>query len=137
MMSTLFFIRRKGDKMKRNYVAQTKYICGQDAWETAEQFNEAMRELACLNPTYEREGNAFWIFYKVELVEEEEIGAEPKCNDNHAKCIDCPYLMRDLNRFGNVDARKKWGTCGRTGERTHIEAQCCDILTDLMERRGH
>jgi hypothetical protein len=45
--------------------------------------------------------------------------------------------MRDLNRFGNIDARKKWATCGKTGERTNIESRACEIYHGLptQERR--
>lgn len=117
--------------MKR-YVPQTRFIKGNDSWETAELFNETMVELAELNATYERDGDAYWVYYKIEVSAEERFEEAPTTN---AHCEDCPYSMRELNRYGNIDARKKWGTCGKTGERIHIESKACEIYETLTERR--
>lgn len=118
--------------MKR-YVPQTMFIKGNDSWETARLFNEAMVELAELNPTYEREGDSYWVFYKTEICREAEEPFVAPTSDAH--CEDCPYSMRDLNRYGNIDARKKWATCGKTGERIHVESRACEIYEMLAERR--
>lgn len=120
--------------MKTIKVIQSKYIEGSDGYDTAAQFNEAMLELAALNPKYERNGNSFWIFYSVEKTECEDIVDEHEQAGEKAHCLDCPYLLRPENRYGNVDARKKWGTCGKTGERTHVESRACEIYHSLASK---
>ena len=112
--------------MKRTKIVQTRFICGTDGHETAEEFNQAMMELADLNPKYEREGNAFWIFFTVEKTEAETVVEEHELAGDNAHCLECPYVVRDLNRFGNVDTRKKWATCGKTGERVRIDSRVCE-----------
>lgn len=125
----------QGEKaMKTTKVFQTRFIDGSDGHEAAAEFNQAMMELAQLNPKFEREGNSFWIFYSVEITECETLTEQHEAAGENAHCIDCPYLMRDLNRFGNIDARKKWGTCGKTGERTNIDSRACDIYHSLADK---
>lgn len=123
--------------MKTKKVIQARFIDGSNGgYEAAAEFNEIMLELAEFNPKYERaEGNSFWIFYSVETPEPENIVEQNELAGENAHCIDCPYLMRDLNRFGNVDARKKWATCGKSGERTNIDSRACEEYHQLAERR--
>ena len=102
--------------------------------ETAMLFNEAMTELADLNPKYERDGNVFWIYYTVVKTEAETIVEQHEMMGERAHCIDCPYLMRDLNRFGSIDGRKKWATCGKSGERTHIDSTVCEDYYNINSR---
>ena len=121
--------------MKTKKVIQSRFIDGTDGHEAAAEFNEAMMELAELNPKFERvDGNSFWIFYSVEMTEPENIVEEHEMAGENAHCLDCPYMMRDLNRFGNIDARKKWGTCGKTGERTNIDSRACEIYHSLSDK---
>lgn len=123
--------------MRTKSIPQTKVIAGSTPQETAMLFNEAMTELADLNPRYERDGSVFWIYYTVVTNEPETIVEEHELKGERAHCIDCPYLMRDLNRFGSIDGRKKWATCGRTGERTHVDSIVCEEYYTLRpkERR--
>lgn len=122
--------------MKHTKIHQTRFIDGADGHDSAAEFNAAMMELASMNPRFEREGKSFWIFYTVEITEAENAIEEHEMAGENAHCIDCPYCMRDLNRFGNIDGRKKWATCGKTGERTNIESRACEIYHDLpVERR--
>ena len=97
-------------------------------------FNEAMNELAELNPTYERDGNVFWIHYTVIKTEPETLAERREMEGERAHCIDCMYCMRDLNRFGNIDGRKKWATCGKTGERTNIDSTACETYYKLNDK---
>lgn len=115
-------------------IPQARVIAGSTPQETAMLFNQTMVELADLNPTYERDGNVFWIYYTVVRSEPETIVEEHELKGERAHCIDCPYLMRDLNRFGNIDGRKKWGTCGKTGERTNIDSTVCEEYYALNSR---
>ena len=120
--------------MKTKKVIQSRFIDGTDGHEAAAEFNQVMMELAELNPKFERNGNSFWIFYSVEMTEPENIVEEHEMAGENAHCLDCPYMMRDLNRFGNIDARKKWGTCGKTGERTNIDSRACEIYHSLSDK---
>ena len=123
--------------MKTTKITQTRFINGSDGHDTAAEFNEAMMELANLNPRFEREGNSFWIFYSVVLKEPETISEKCEQEGERAHCGDCPMFMRPLNRFGNIDGRAKHGTCGKTGQREHIESAACDDYYSLPkgERR--
>ena len=120
--------------MKHTKVIQSRFIDGTDGHDACAEFNQAMMELAELNPKFERNGNSFWIFYSVEMTEPENIIEEHEAAGENAHCLDCPYMMRDLNRFGNIDARKKWGTCGKTGERTNVDSRACEIYHNLSDK---
>lgn len=120
--------------MKSKAIPQTRVISGNTPQETAMLFNEAMTELADLNPKYERDGNVFWIYYTVVKTEAETIVEQHELTGERAHCIDCPYLMRDLNRFGSIDGRKKWATCGKTGERTHVDSTVCEEYYNINSR---
>lgn len=118
-------------------IPQMRAVSGSTPQETAMLFNQTMAELADLNPTYERDGGVFWIYYTVVKSEPETIVEEHELKGERAHCIDCPYLMRDLNRFGSIDGRKKWATCGKSGERTNIDSTACEEYYRLnsKERR--
>lgn len=120
--------------MRTKSIPQTRVISGNTPQETAMLFNEAMTELADLNPKYERDGNVFWIYYTVIKSEAETIVEQHELMGERAHCIDCPYLMRDLNRFGSIDGRKKWATCGKSGERTHVDSTVCEDYYNINSR---
>ena len=123
--------------MRRQSVPQIRAICGNTPKETALLFNEAMQELAPFNPRYERDGGVFWITYTVITDEAETLAEKYELAGDRSKCVDCPKCTRDLNRFGEVDARKKWATCGSTGERIRIDEAACDTYYEMKERRTH
>jgi hypothetical protein len=110
-------------------------ITGDTPQEAAALFNEAMDRLAELNPTFEREGCTFWIHYKVIHDEAETLAEMNELAGNTAHCEECPFVIRELNRFGNIDARRKWATCGKTGQRTNIECRACDIYYESFGER--
>ena len=113
--------------MKRHTVTQIRAISGSTPAETALLFNETMTELAQLDPTFERDGNTFWIYFKVEKLEAENIADENELLGKGIKCEECPLCIRDVNRFGDIDVRKKWATCGKTGNRCRIDLSACEI----------
>ena len=123
--------------MKTIKITQTKFINGSDGHDTAAEFNQTMLELANLNPRFERDGNSFWIFYSVITEEPESLAEKHEMEGEKAHCSDCPYFMRPTNRFGLVDGRAKHGTCGKTGQREHIDSTACDDYYKLAtaERR--
>ena len=120
--------------MRTKTIPQTRVISGNTPQETAMLFNEAMTELADLNPKYERDGNVFWIYYTVVKTEAETIVEQHEMMGERAHCIDCPYLMRDLNRFGSIDGRRKWATCGKSGERTHVDSTVCEEYCNISSK---
>ena len=134
MVGTHFLFQRRVS-MKRITVPQVRAISGDTPQEAALLFNEAMQELAHLRPKYEKEGNVFWIYYTMEIVEPETLADEEELNGRKAFCKDCGHCYRDRNRFGDIDARKKHGTCTETGERVWLREDACDIY--YRERREH
>ena len=129
-----FFIGRK--KMRTITQHRVEAITGDTPQEAAMLFNEAMDRLAGLNPTFEREGSTFWIHYKIVHEEAESISERYELAGKAAHCIECPYVIRDLNRFGNVDTRKKWATCGKTGVRMSIRSRACDTFYESFGEGG-
>ena len=130
----IFFVKEY--VMKTITKHRVEAITGDTPQEAAALFNEAMDRLAELHPTFEREGCTFWIHYKVIHQEAETIAEANELAGNTAHCLECPFIIRDLNRFGNIDARKKWATCGKTGERTNIECRACDIYYENFGERS-
>lgn len=123
--------------MKTIKIIQSKFIDGSDGHDTHDEFNQMMRELAFQNPKFERDGNSFWIFYSETIEEPETLAEKHEMEGEKAHCSDCPYFMRPTNRFGLVDGRAKHGTCGKRGQREHIDSTACDDYYKLAtaERR--
>ena len=119
--------------MIRKSVMQVKVISGNTPEETAAMFNSAMTELAALNPRYEREGGIFWIYYTIEQREPETLAEAFEDKGEGKCCDDCPFCMRDLNRFGNIDQRKKKATCSQTGQQVYIWSSACDEYYKLAK----
>lgn len=119
--------------MKHIVIPQIRAISGNTPQEAALLFNEAMMELAPLHPTFVREGDTYYIQYSVEINEAETVTEEHELKGEHHKCKECHHCVRDLNRFGDIDARKVWATCAKTGERIRINGEVCDIY---YEERG-
>lgn len=114
--------------MKSKKIVQTRFIDGSDGHDTAAEFNQTMMDLADLNPSFERDGHSFWIFYSVEINEPEDLIEEYELKGESHRCIECPYLIRDLNRFGNPDVTHKHGTCGKSGKRVRIDGYVCETF---------
>lgn len=62
--------------MKAISIPQVRPVSGNTPQEAAMLFNEAMRELAPLHPTYTQDGCTFWIYYSIEYKEAESIADE-------------------------------------------------------------
>ena len=114
--------------MRHTIIPQMRAISGTTPQEAALAFNEAMMELAPLHPSFVREGNTYYIQYSIEINEAETLAEEHQIKGEHHKCHECPHCIRDLNRFGDIDARKRWGTCAKTGKRTYINGDVCDTF---------
>lgn len=121
--------------MRTISVPQVRAISGNSPQETALLFNQAMQELAALHPTFERDGNTFWVTYTVVTQQPETLAEAHEMRGDTSYCGECPHCIRERNRFGEVDMRKKWATCGDTGERIRIDDLACDTYYKLAERR--
>ena len=120
--------------MKQISVPQVRPITGRSTEEAAMLFNQAMIELAPLHPKFTREGDTYYIEYTVVYKEPECISEEYEMKGEGAYCTDCPFCVRDLNRFGEIDERKKHAVCTlHNGERIRIDSRACD---DYYKERG-
>ena len=128
-----FFIKRSIN-MKRIVIPQMRPVTGSTPEEAANRFNEAMTELAWLHPTFVREGDIYYIQYTVELVQAETKSESYELKGDKATCKVCPHCIRDRNRFGDIDARKVYGTCDQSGERVRLREMACDIYYEERER---
>ena len=120
--------------MKSTTIPQVRAVSGSTPQESAHLFNEAMKELAHLHPTFEKEGNTFWIFYSMQINEAETLADAYDLKGMKTNCKACPHCIRDRNRFGDIDARKVYGTCAMTGERVRLREAACDIYYEEIER---
>lgn len=112
--------------MKYTTIPQVRFISGRTPEEAAAEFNLAMRELAPLRPTYEREGTSFYIYFNIEMSEAEDIVEEHQLKGEYHYCRECNNCVRDLNRFGEVDKRKRHATCTYLGERVRLDSRVCE-----------
>ena len=115
--------------MKITTIPQVECVEGRTRQEAVLKFNKRMIELACVNPTWEREGDVFWITYN-KLIEEHELKGE------YRYCEDCPYCDRVVDIYGNIDARVKWGKCTRYGMvSVNLNKRVCAAYWESEERR--
>lgn len=121
--------------MRTISVPQVRAISGNSPQETALLFNQAMQELAALHPTFERDGNTFWVTYTVVTNVPETLAEAHEMKGETSYCGECPHCLRDRNRFGEIDTRKKWAVCGDTGERIRIDENACDTYYELLAER--
>lgn len=112
--------------MKHITIPQVKPITGNTPQEAAMLFNQAIMELAPMNPQWTREGDTYYITYLVEYNEAENLVEEHELKGERHTCGECPHCVRDMNRFGEADMRKKWATCCCTGQRIRIDENVCD-----------
>ena len=113
--------------MKYTVIPQFRAISGSTPQEAALLFNEAIMELAPLHPSFQREGDTYYIQHNVQIAEPENLADEHELKGEKATCKDCQKCIRDRNRFGDIDARKVYGTCAETGERVRLRERACDI----------
>lgn len=114
-------------------IPQIRAISGNTPQEAALLFNSTMMELAGMHPSFTREGDTYYIQYIVEIKEAESLVEEHELNGERHTCNECHHCVRDLNRFGDIDARKVWATCSGTGERIRLNSSVCEVY---YEERG-
>ena len=123
--------------MRQISIPQVLPVTGSTPQEAAMLFNQKIMELAPMHPSFTREGDTYYITYTVEYTEPENICEEYEMKGEGAKCVDCPYCVRDLNRFGDIDERKKHATCVKHGLRIRIDSRACgEYYKYKEEERG-
>lgn len=123
--------------MKEHKYTQCVLCEGNTFQEAVEKFNFEMKRHAPFRPTFERAGETFLIYYTVVDLAPETL-VEAKCLDGFTNyCEECTECVREKNRSGNIDARKKYGYCSRNGmQKIRIDQIVCDeFYTEDLEMR--
>ena len=86
-------------------VPQVEYIGGKTPQEAAALFNARIVELRFNKPTFEREGDGFWITYTKDIEEtSHETKTESSAEISRPCCGNCLF-------FEQISYRVKWGKC--------------------------
>lgn len=94
--------------------------------ESVEIFNKEMKRLANFNPTYERYGDNFIIYYTCIEREPESLAEEMELKGCDHRCIECNHCERPKNRSGEFDGRAKKAMCLKKGCKVFIDGRVCD-----------
>lgn len=122
--------------MRREKYVQCAACIGATLEESVAIFNQEMHRLRSYSPTFERCGDGFLIYYTMEERMPETVVEAKALKGIRHTCGDCTRCMRELNRFGEVDQRKKHAMCERTGERVRVDSEVCDdFYIKEFERR--
>lgn len=122
--------------MKSITIPQVECVEGRTRQEAVFKFNKRMNELAYVNPSWEREGDVFWITYNKFVEEPEDIIEEHELQGECPHCKDCPLCDRVVDIYGNIDARVKWGKCTRYGMvSVNLNKKVCAAYWESEERR--
>ena len=122
--------------MKSITIPQVECVEGRTRQEAVIKFNKRMNELAYVNPSWEREGDVFWITYNKLIEEPENIIEEHELQGECPHCKDCPLCDRVVDIYGNIDARVKWGKCTRYGMvSVNLNKRVCAAYWENEERR--
>jgi predicted XRE-type DNA-binding protein len=120
--------------MQTYTLKQMEAVTGSTPQELAANYNEAMMRLQGCNPTDEWHEGVVYIYYYTTNNVPETLADQHELAGDAAKCGQCPHCCRKMNRFGNVDTRYKWATCGKTGEPININEAACDIYYGICDR---
>ena len=122
--------------MKSITIPQVECVEGRTRQEAVLKFNKRMNELAYVNPSWEREGDVFWITYNKLIEEPEGVVEEHELQGECPHCKDCPLCDRVVDIYGNIDARVKWGKCTRYGMvSVNLNKKVCAAYWESEERR--
>ena len=122
--------------MKSITIPQVECVEGRTRQEAVLKFNKRMNELAYVNPSWEREGDVFWITYNKLIEEPEDIIEEHELEGECPCCKDCPLCDRVVDIYGNIDSRVKWGKCTRYGMvSVNLNKRVCAAYWESEERR--
>ena len=122
--------------MKSITIPQVECVEGRTRQEAVLKFNKRMNELAYVNPSWERDGDVFWITYNKLVEEPENIVEAHEMNGEYRYCEDCPYCDRVVDIYGNNDTRVKWGKCMKYGMvSVNLNKRVCAAYWESEERR--
>lgn len=114
--------------MKDHKYKQCALCEGKTLAESVEIFNKEMKRLANFNPTYERHGDNFLIYYTCIEKEPESLAEEMELKGCDHRCIECNYCERPTNRSGEYDGRIKKVMCKKKGHKVFIDSRVCDTF---------
>lgn len=118
--------------MQYRSIKQVEAVTGSTPQELANNFNEAMRRLQGCSPKDEWHGDVVYIYYYANERVAECLAEEHQLAGDEHSCDECPFCTRALNASGQVDARRKWAVCGKTGEPVRISNAACDEYYSLV-----
>ena len=119
----MFFTGKENADMSNIKIPQVEYISGSTPQESTLMLNARIKELMRNNPSFERDGIAFWLTYIIDVTDEAE---KPK-TDKSAYCSGCPCFER-------VSDRAKWGKCQKHGGASvSCRKKVCDTYWILIE----
>ena len=112
--------------MKESKYMQCVLCEGVDLADSVRLFNEAMLKYGKQNPTFERYGDNFLIYFKrYEYIPESISEAKELQGEDH-RCVECEHCTRKMNRFGVPDKRTKKAYCEFKKQTTWITSRVCD-----------
>lgn len=112
--------------MRVNKYTQCTPCIGATLAESVSIFNAEMHKLRAFKPTFERCGDSFLIYYTMEERVPETVVDAKELQGLFHRCEHCANCIRDRDRFGGIDKRKKHATCGKDGERVRLDSAVCD-----------
>ena len=123
--------------MKEHKYTQCILCEGATFQEAVDKFNREMQKHADFNPTYERAGESFLIYIKLTKFEPETVTETKHLEGCVNHCRECSHCVREKTRFGEIDARKKYGYCDLNGMiKIRIDQIVCDeFYTENLERK--
>lgn len=106
-------------------------LCEGDTFQEAvDKFNEVMYENRMFRPTFERAGERFLVYISLTHFAPETIVEAKEMEGCRHTCKDCEHCVRDMNRFGVADKRKKVANCvlGNVVKRIRLDDTVCDTF---------
>ena len=112
--------------MKESKYMQCVLCEGVDLADSVRLFNEAMLRYGKQNPTFERYGDNFLIYFKRYEYIPESISETKELQGEDHRCVECEHCTRKTNRFGVPDKRTKRAYCEHKKQTTWITSKVCD-----------
>lgn len=96
--------------------------------ESVRIFNEQMKELGQLKPTYERIDGGFLIYFNETALIPESLADKMELKGEIHVCEECSHCQWPKNRHGLEDKRVKKTMCHRSIQLINKDTQVCDIF---------
>ena len=112
--------------MKESKYTQCVLCEGRTFQGAVEKFNIEMQRLSDYNPTYERAGKSFLIYYTIRKSVPEDIVEMKMLQGCRDKCEECAHCIRQKTDSGKVDKRTKRSFCELHNTITWIDSTVCE-----------